>query len=684
MTTVFSQTSRSGRLVTSLGDDVLALRAIRGHEGLGVPFEYDVEAVASRPVDLGGLVGTHASVCLTDDRHGATETWFDGIVTAARALGIDHDGIVQGLTLRPWFHMATLRKDQRIFHDRTIPEILDEVFEAYSGFGQRLWEWDLGSGHPKNEYTVQYRESDFVFAQRLMERAGLSYRFDVAHGRHTMVLFDRVNRDVAVPGGSRRLVAATGDPARDAEHFTQWYPAHRFVTQAVRSTSFDFKAPSVDLEMRGDAPTGRGAAHAGGSGGLESYEFPGDYHLPEDAVGATGLRADQESHDAEAHVAVGDCLRLRPGMHVTVEDGALDGVTGKTFLCTETSFRFSGNAYSSGARRSAGYDGTYGLKPEGFEMRPAPRMPPPRVSGPQTAIVVGEGEIDCDEYGRILVRFHWDLERRHSMRCRVSQNWAGAGWGGMAIPRVGMEVVVTFLEGHPDQPLVTGCVYNGEAPPPYALPEHATRSTFKTETSPRAAGPGFNELRFEDRGGAEEIFVHAQRDMNAKVGRNLTRQVDAHMVESVGGNAGSEVAANATQVVGGDLSVSVGPSHRGRVAPPDAASRDQGIADAADRVGRDAAGDGSMSLDVARNRASVVGRDDRLRVARDLKVQVGRSHRIEVGETLEIDVGDRVVLNCGRTRLTMEKDGTVAIDGVQLTLKAQDLFRVLSAVAKIN
>ena len=219
------------------------------------------------------------------------------------------------------------------------------------------------------------------------------------------------------------------------------------------------------------------------------------------------------------------------------------GVKDQKYLCLSATHSYVSDAYGSGDETSDGYaySGSYVFIPA-FDTPLAPERKTalPIVQGPQTAVVVGEGEIDCDEYGRILVHFHWDLEKAFSMHCRVSQNWASQGWGGMVIPRIGMEVIVEFLEGDPDKPIVTGCVYNGKNKVPYELPKHKTRSTFRTDTH---KGRGFNELRFEDKKGREEIFIHAQKDMNIGVRNNRNTHVN--------GFSHSQIAKNKTKIVMG-------------------------------------------------------------------------------------------------------------------------------------
>ncbi|MDD7973899.1 type VI secretion system Vgr family protein, partial [Roseinatronobacter alkalisoli] len=227
--------------------------------------------------------------------------------------------------------------------------------------------------------------------------------------------------------------------------------------------------------------------------------------------------------------------------------------------CLVASHSYTSDNYGTGGTRGddLAYRGRYVLMPGTAPMLPERKTPLADVRGPQTAMVVGaEGEeIDCDEYGRILVRFHWDLDKANSMRCRVSQSWAGNGWGGMVIPRVGMEVVVEFLDGDPDQPLVTGCVYNGRNKVPYELPAHKTKSVFRSDTH---EGDGFNEISFEDKKGRELLFQHAQKDQTTRVLNDQVARIDRHSVTSVGRNQVTEVGHNRKCEIGGSMNLVVG------------------------------------------------------------------------------------------------------------------------------
>lgn len=323
-----------------------------------------------------------------------------------------------------------------------------------------------------------------------------------------------------------------------AEHYHRCKPADDY--------NFKKRNQVMQADRLGDAVYAEGK--------IESFDYPGDY--PDQNIGkiVAGLRTEQERGADWRNPAAGDCVSLGAGMRVKLSGDPVPG-TGETYLCLAASHNFVTEPYGSGTE-SDGYafTGSYVLMPDTAPMAPPKRTPLAVVQGPQTAMVVGEGEIDCDDYGRILVRFHWDLEGAHSMRCRVSQNWAGAGWGGMVIPRIGMEIVVEFLEGDPDKPLVVGCVYNGRSTPPLDLPSERTRSTFKTNS---VGAEGFNELTFEDLAGEEIVYLHAQKNMETKVENSALRRVEFDDTLSIGNNLRMMVAADRIETVDGAMDLTV-------------------------------------------------------------------------------------------------------------------------------
>ncbi|MEL6960539.1 MAG: type VI secretion system tip protein TssI/VgrG, partial [Pseudomonadota bacterium] len=313
------------------------------------------------------------------------------------------------------------------------------------------------------------------------------------------------------------------------------------------------------------------AVHPGGD--IESYDWPGDYLKQGEGRGVVNRRVEAERGQAPRHQAEGDVVSLGAGLRITLRGDEVPGATGRTFVCLKAQHRFRAQGYGTGdaGGDETPYFGSYVMMPDDTPYRPERRTIGPRVQGPETAVVVGDGEIDCDQYGRILCRFHWDLDGAHTMRVRVSQNWASKGWGGMVIPRIGMEVIVEHLRGDPDKPIVTGCVFNGKNDVPYALPEHKTKSVFRSDSHQSS---GFNEISFDDRTGDEQIFIHAeldkdvvvkndlrewvQNDAHFKVDHNKNEDVKNDKSSAVGSNRMDATAKTHSSSVGKDRSVSVG------------------------------------------------------------------------------------------------------------------------------
>ncbi|WP_179381618.1 type VI secretion system Vgr family protein [Jannaschia marina] len=709
MNAFFSQDARQGRLTTALGKDALVLLRMDGTEELSGDFEWRVEALSTRgDVDLHALLGTHATVEV--DRAGGTRH-FDGVVCEASHAGVSENGFRYDLVLLPWLHVAGLRRNMRIFHNRTVVQIVEEVLGAYADLGDPHLEVALSETYPVLEYTVQYGESDADFVRRQLERFGITWSWVHGAGTHAMRLTDIPESHALVPGGSRPYYGVEGHHLAEEEHFRTWSTADRITTGAVRLTEYNFKTPKAaqEVDRLGDA------THAHGQ--VESYDWPGDYLDQGEGRGVVARRADAERGQAPRHRATGFVASLAAGGRVTLGGDEIARATGRTFLCLKATHRFRSQAYGTGEAGGdeTPYEGTYVLMPDDAPLVPERRTQSPKVQGPETAVVVGEGEIDCDEHGRILARYHWDLDGAHTMRMRVSQNWASKGWGGMVIPRIGMEVIVEHLRGDPDKPIVTGCVYNGANRPPYELPEHKTRSTFRTDTH---QGRGFNELRFEDEKGEEEIFVHAQKDRNEKVRHNHTERIDNNFVQSVGHNRAFEVDNNSDDVVGGNMTLSVGPAYVGNV--NGAASLDywQGVGSLGVEFGergRSQRGEGNLSMRVQGSAGHTVdrhvvysvgqrwdqqiGRDMSLDVGTHLDVAVGGNHVDSAGEKRIVQAARKIELVCGRARLALHSDGRVQISGRTLNLslgervslftdafkaRARKTFAVLSGRVDLN
>ncbi|MDD7973798.1 type VI secretion system tip protein TssI/VgrG, partial [Roseinatronobacter alkalisoli] len=372
--------------------------------------------------------------------------------------------------------------------------------------------------------------------------------------------------------------------------------------------------------------------------------------------------------------------------------------------CLVASHSYTSDNYGTGGTRGddLAYRGRYVLMPGTAPMLPERKTPLADVRGPQTAMVVGaEGEeIDCDEYGRILVRFHWDLNKANSMRCRVSQSWAGNGWGGMVIPRVGMEVVVEFLDGDPDQPLVTGCVYNGRQKAPYELPAHKTKSVFRSDSH---KGTGFNELSFEDQAGLEKIYMHAQRDLAIKVENHATERVDRNKIVSVGGARINETLLSVSENVGHNMTFNVGAGAAGRVVTGRLATSVFGVSAAGYFVDDLAAlssgggqfvvnasgsitmaADQSCIIDVTNSFVNDIGKSYIRTVGADTRVSSGGSSTDTTAKVKMIEAHEKLHLRCGASEIVMDPDGTISIKGLKLLVEEEALVKVQAGRIELN
>jgi type VI secretion system secreted protein VgrG len=719
MGAIFAQAARMGRLATVLGQDVLVLQRFTGHESLSASFVWQVDCLAATPdIDFDALIGTHATVTLvtlSGDRS------FDGIVTEAQWLGAGENGIRYRLVLKPWFHLARLRRNQRIFHNKTVVQILTELLGAYAATGKM--QPSLTADYPVLEYTVQFRESDHDFACRLMERFGITYHFQHVAGDHTMVLTDASASHASI--GARPFHPVDGHHQADGTHFWDWRPARRMTTGAIRLTDYNFKTPNAAMEVdqTGDASYAEGQ--------IESFDWPGDYLDQGRGRVVARLRTTAERGQDRRYEAVGDVAELGAGMRVTLGGDAVPG-TGGDYLCLTATHSYTSDSYGSGAAEGDGYaySGRYLLLPATAPMLPELKTPRADVKGPQTAVVVGEGEIDCDEYGRILVRFHWDLAAAHSMRCRVSQSWAGNGWGGMVIPRIGMEVVVEFLDGDPDQPLVTGCVYNGRQARPYELPAHKTKSVLRSDSHKSS---GHNEISFEDATGAEVMFFHAQKDMTTHVLNNRAARVDRSSVDSVGKNKLVSTGKNHQETIGGSMNRTVGgglgglfgalgavaaaggqdalagseavgnKAISGFVASLAAAGAAVEMAAGSARAGFDGAGNhtrvggaeqASHAMGIAGLLSSVMPlsgvmttvvekfRSDTIGLART--EQIGAYKNTSVGHTMTVHVGKEFIINVGKSKFVMDSDGNVTIIGTKFNFSASGNVQINGKVIDLN
>jgi type VI secretion system secreted protein VgrG len=504
------QDRRIAILSTPLGKDRLVLSGFDGVEGLSELFEFRIEASsADDSIDFDRILGLQCSVSMSF--YGAPDRHFSGVAVEAQAIGSREDVYVYRLVLRPSLWLLTRTTNCRIFHDKSAMTIVAEVLGA-RGVDFRNATSD---SYPKLEYCVQYRETDFAFVSRLMERHGVYYFFEHSEGHHTMVLADAPSCHKPTPGLSRaRYASSLAGHHIDEQALFSWSFERRFRTGKIELRDYNFREPGANLTSQAQGSEGYAKSKE-----FEYYDYPGKY----EDTGAGKLYADARLGAEQAidhrRYASGEAANLFPGGLVTLERHPV-GAENKQYLVVRCSHHYAAQQYrsTSAIDTQRPYHGNYELQPSDRVFRAPIVTPRPIIHGPQTAKVVARAEnadseeidTDTDGFGRIKVSFHWDRDDKRSCWVRVAQTWAGPGWGSQFIPRIGMEVVVEFLEGDPDKPLVVGAVYNGQNDFPYKLPGSNTQSGVKSDSS-KGHG-GYNEFMFEDKKNSEKIRMHAQKD----------------------------------------------------------------------------------------------------------------------------------------------------------------------------
>lgn len=535
----------------------LLFRRMTGTEALGRLPEYRIELLRDSmlaPVRPDALLGTKAGVkilCGKDKyRH------IHGIVTRFERGGVTGNYDVYRIELRPWLWQLTLGTDCKIFQDKTAIEVIEAVFAGYSTAGAISKK--LNASYRTRPYTVQYRESDYNFVARLMEEEGLYFFFTHAQGQHTLVLCDNPSGHIAFEGGSLSWGAnQVGHSYRD-DIVQRWNASYSLGSLKYVHTDFAPDKPTENLKSEASRSLPYAAPND-----LEVFDYPGGYEdlamveAAADAKKAEGARLAQRRVDSyESGHAVVLALTTARFAAVGYTFDFKDHADAAGYLITSTEFEMEYGGYES-ADESArtGYNCRFEAVRKTVHFNPRPNAPRPLIHGPQTATVVGPSgdEIATDKYGRVKLQFRWDRvgasNEQSSCWVRVSQPWAGKQFGMIALPRIGDEVVVEFLDGNPDRPLITGRVYNGNNMPPYKLPVQATVSGMKTQSSKGGGLSDANELRFDDKKDNEYVWLQAQK--------NLHSWVKNDSFASVLNNYWGDITKNYSMKIGGTADIAI-------------------------------------------------------------------------------------------------------------------------------
>jgi type VI secretion system secreted protein VgrG len=659
----YVQAERPLTVTTPLGPDTLFLVGFSGSEGLSRLFLYELQAIAKNeqkvPFDqlLGKKVTTHVMAPSGDKRH------FSGICCRVAQGGRDPYFTTYRLEVVPEFWFLTRRAQSRIFQAKSVPDILKKVLE-----GLKV-QYQLQGTYQPRDYCVQYRETDFNFASRLMEEEGMFYFFRHTENESTMVVADNPGAHPDVPFGSTAIFAPLVDTNVDEERIFTWEKIQELRAMKVTLWDHCFEKPHEHLEAQKDIQSSVGVGSVehklslGAAAKLELYDWPGEYAQRFDGVGpgredrpsdiqkifqdnqrTAQIRMEQEAMPSLLISGESKLRQMTPGHKFTLErHHNADG----SYVVTEVMHQANQSAvYRSGDTEEFFYNNTFSCIPAALPYRPRRVASKPVVPGTQTAVVVGPKgeELYTDKYGRVKVQFHWDRDGKNDQNSscwiRVAQPIAGRRWGTSFWPRIGQEVVVDFLEGDPDQPIIVGCVYNADQMPPYLGdgPDSKHKddnkvSGFKSNIT--KGGDGFNEWRFDDTKDKEQIFIHAQKNMDVRVKNDSMEHVlnDRHLI------VGKDGKGNQYELVEKDKHLHVKENHVEKI-------------------------DKAMILTVGSGYDLIVKGDAKVKIqgtqsntyGQDLQEKVGMNWANETGMEIHLKAGMKMILEAGM-QLTLKGPG---------------------------
>jgi type VI secretion system secreted protein VgrG len=703
---------------TPLGDEKLILASFLGREEMSRLFRYDLEMVSmDQALAPKAIVGQKVTWSVT--RFDKTTVYWNGLVSrfvAGEVISTGHR--LYRAEVVPWLWFLTLQSDCRIFQGKTVPQIIAKIFDD---LGFTAYEIQCSGHHATWDYCVQYRETSFNFVSRLMELEGIFYYFRHENDKHTLVISDQksaykdcLEKEVAY---RRNVDVFSG--------ITAWEHRYTFRTGKWALTDYNFESPgsstSQDLMTKQ-----RTTIDLNGPTKFEKYDYPGGYIGKPDAM--TEIRIEEEEVEVDVVQGGSNCTTFRVGGKFKVKEHICPSEAGKSYAITSIEHK-AVDRIVLGTGSEQDYENRFTCVPDSVVFRPARISPKPFVQGPQTAVVTGPGgeEIYVDKYGRVKVQFYWDREgkKNEDSSCwlRVSELWAGKNWGIVFHPRIGQEVIVDFLEGDPDRPIVTGRVYNAQQMPPYDLPGNKTEAGIKTRSSKGGSPANYNEVRFEDKKGSELLTIHAEKDQTIEVehdeshwvghdrkktidhdetthvkhdrtetvdhnetitihgartetvDKNETITIHGARTETVDKDESITIGGGRTENVGKDESISIGGSRTETVGKDESITignnrtesvgKDESITIGGGRtesVGKD------ESITIGGGRTESVAKDESVTVGGSRAVSITKSDSLNVGKALSVMAADSISFTTGDASITLKKDGTITISGKDITI----------------
>jgi type VI secretion system secreted protein VgrG len=704
-------------IATPLGDEALLFHRLHAREEMGRIGEFQLDLLSpKKDISIDDILGKNVTVklALPDD----STRFFNGYVTRFSQGGQYGRYNQYFATMRPWLWLLTRTTDCRIFQEMTVPDIIKKVFADHPTAD---FKFELTGTYRKWTYCVQYRETDFNFVSRLMEEEGIYYYVRHTDGHNTVVLTDSTSKHTATSSYEKITFIAPEQVIRpELEHITRWDFSREIQPGVYVHDDYDLERPSVELKTRKVLARGYSPSD------YEIYDYPGHYLQKTDGEQYAAVRIDEFGSQFETAQAITNAKGIAVGSLFTLQSFPRDDQN-REYLILAASYDLQFSEYEAMPDAgSSDYRCTFVAMPSQQQFRPKRVTPKPFVQGPQTAVVVGPAgdQIYTDKYGRVKVQFHWDRygkkDQNSSCWVRVSSPWAGKGWGAVATPRIGQEVIVDFLEGDPDQPIITGRVYNAENQPPFGFPAGAVISGVKSDTH---KGSGYNEMSLDDTASKERVFIHGQfnmdtvveNDQTSTIHKNRTDRVDVDDSESIGNNQkwdvgvnrDAKIGSNETLTVGGNRSATVSGSETATVALQRTHSvginetisvgaaqeitvgaaqtitvgAAQAISVGADQSISIGAGqsinvkaDQSLSVgagqavNVKADRSMTVGGDEKYTIKGDRTTSVNKDDTLGVAKNFILDAGESITIKTGDATISMKKDGTIVIKGKDITI----------------
>jgi type VI secretion system secreted protein VgrG len=672
-------------------------------EGVSVPYELSVELACDDEVKMDDALGKEGFLTLAGDGgdrivHGVVDR-FDHTGNRGR-FGLYRARVV------PYLRWLALERDCRIFQNKSVPDIVKQVLQD-SGLPTDRFDFRLKESYPAVEYCVQHRETDLDFVSRLLEEEGIFYFFEHSDTKHLLVFADGTVAYKEIAGESGVTYNFSQGMAPKEECVYRFSFSRQVRSGKMTRRDYNFEKPGLDLTKEEQAKVHEKQ---------EVYDYPGRYVEPDRGKRLSKVRLEEAMTYYESAEGESSCVRLVPGFKFSLSDherGEYNREYFLTKLATRGEQPQSVQEASGSGSGGFSYSSRFTAIPASVPFRPARATPKPMVEGIQTATVVGPKgeEIYTDKYGRVKVHFHWDREgardEKSSCWIRVSSTFAGGQYGAIFTPRIGHEVVVDFLEGDPDRPLITGSVYNADRMPPYELPGEKTKSTTKTDSS--LGGKGFNELRFEDKKGSEEVYLQGEKDWtilikNDKnqivghdetldVGNNRTKTVGVNQRETIGANKSIAVGANHQETIGSNMGLSVGGMKTETVAI-NSAETIGGAKELTIGVAYAVTVGAAMNTAVGGAMLEEVGGLKSVNVAKTMGENVGGNRSATIGknfsETVKeeyslkakkifIQADEEITLKTGSSTISMKKDGSILIKGKDVEVKGSGKISLKAA-----